>query len=221
MQQGEDGVEYAGHLLTIARALGGRTHAPAAPSMALRSTLARRVAVVLDHNTPHAPATRASLALTWTVMVCVTCGIAACDGKRAPASENIRTSPLPAEATAPADSAQLPTASAPPAPQTPESAPELQTEPRTAQQQPALHAKPAKRCRKSPLQRSGRPGWLPRTSSNWSSLRWLTSLWPSLTRLHAPSRDSTTYSAMRGWWSAPEETIRPRRPRTTQRSSMH
>ncbi len=79
IEQGEDGAEYAAHLLALARTLmrPATMWAPA-PSMARRSTLQRRIEGILDPATTHASTTRMSVARVTTVLLLVTWAVAAC-----------------------------------------------------------------------------------------------------------------------------------------------
>lgn len=96
VQQGEDGVEYAGHLLTLARTLNhpAPLQLRAAASMARPSTLKRRVSVLVDPAIPHAPASRGSVAGIAVILLAVTGVVAACDGMRSTAPANAAQTPV-------------------------------------------------------------------------------------------------------------------------------
>jgi beta-lactamase regulating signal transducer with metallopeptidase domain len=96
VQQGEDGVEYAGHLLALARGLSASAppQLRAAAPMARPTTLKRRVAVLLDPAVPHTPVNLQSAAGIAVVLVAVTALVAACDGVRSTSDEQAAAAPL-------------------------------------------------------------------------------------------------------------------------------
>jgi len=85
IEQGVSGTEYADHLLALARLMvSPRSIGLPAPAMAHRSTLMRRVAVVLDPATSRARATGPSVARVATGMLLVTWVVAACQVAQQP-----------------------------------------------------------------------------------------------------------------------------------------
>jgi beta-lactamase regulating signal transducer with metallopeptidase domain len=97
VQQGEDGIEFAGHLLALARVLGGpaplQLHA-AAP-MARPATLKRRISVLLDPAIPHTPVTRQSVTAVAAILLAVTALVAACGGVSSTSQEETTQAPIP------------------------------------------------------------------------------------------------------------------------------
>jgi len=79
IEQGVSGADYADHLLALARVMmSPRPIGLPAPAMAHRSTLLRRVAVILDPATIHARATGFSVARVAAGMLLLSCAVAAC-----------------------------------------------------------------------------------------------------------------------------------------------